>query len=401
MVETQYEKNESGLMGIFKILWKRRRLIILGTMAVTVLAVAIVFLVPKTYRSKAVVSLSDLKKSEPNDMPKSIDIPTFRRFSDTFQNRALFMRFLKKKGYNGVWDFDKWEFEEQFFRYHYNPIYAFETEERGVKVIENSIMGIIIIGIGDSPQNAMNQTQILGSYLLTTILNMQVGGYIENISIKSQAAIVQVEKAIINLERETNYLREKTSLIENQLLKLPGAGPQATRELVTADANSERYLSPQQQLVSVKMGIMENQIQIDRLRKNAKVDQFMLDYIEKIKPLVSIEPEYLVNDGLLTALIAEKNKFFAGKTDNESKLASHTLAGQFFYFQKLHSMVYKFISGPTHPEKHFLPKRKRIVLGAFFLSLLIFSFLAFVLEVSKGNKKNADETFPTVGSPTA
>lgn len=387
MNETKNNMNDNGLIGIIKILWKYKKMIVIGTMGVTIIAIIVSLLLPKIYLSKAVISLSSIKKGEQDDLPKSMEIPMYRRYADTFQSRALFMKYSRMKGYKQDWGFGDFETEEQFFESHLSPIYAFETEKPGVKVVENSIMGIKIEGEEDSPQKARMQAEILGSYLLTTILNAQIGQYIETTRIKSLAAIVQDEKSLINLERETGYLKEKETLIVQHLLKLPGTGNQPIREVVTADANSEKYLSPQQQLVSVKMSIKENEIQMNRVIRNKKIDQLILQYIERINKLVLKETEYLIDENLLDSLIAEKNKFFSGKSDNESKMAGYTISGQFFLYQQMRSVVYKFISNPTLPERHFRPKRKRIVLGVFFFGFFIFSSIAFLLEVWGANKK--------------
>lgn len=393
MEDTEEVKNKNGLMGLVDLLWKRRQFIVVGTLAMTILTVIVVLLLPKVYLSRAVISLSTIRKADSSDeLPRSMDIPIFKRCTDMFQNLSLFLNYSQIKGFKGDWQTDKWEQDAEFFSEHLKPIYAFEVEERGVKAVENSVMGIVIESEDGSPQLAREKTEILGHYILNTILNMQIGQYIDTISIKSQAAIEQMKKAIINLQRETVYLKEKESLLVNDLLKLPGIGATTNRELVTADVNSERYLSPQQQLIAVKMSIKENEIQIDRNQKNAEVEQLMLNYLEKVQYLFQNETKFLIKESLLDTLIKEKEKFFATRTDNESKLASYTFATQFYYFQKLRSTVYKFISEPTLPDKHIKPKRKRLVLGGLVVSFFLFSFIAFLLEVSDNPKKgNARE----------
>ena len=387
MVETLSAKNENGLIGVLRILWKRRVLIVVGTAAVTIAAIIIALLLPKEYMSKAVVSLSAMRKSEQDELPKAMEIPVFRRYADTFQNLALFIRFSDLKRFSGDWDFGNWEFDEDFFEVHCKPVYAFETEKPGVKIAENSVIGIRLEVMGNSPAQAVEKAGILGQYLLTTILNMQIGHYVEATSTRAQIAIAQLEKAILTLERETVYLKETESLLENQLLKLPGISQKTDRELVNATENTAKYLSPQQQLVAVKMSIKENHIQRDRNMRNIKLNRVLSDFLANTAPLFQRDGDYMINDGLLSALVDAKEKFFAGKGEEEYKLAAYTLDEDLLRFQKLQSIVYKFISGPTHPQSHFKPKRKRIVIGAFFLGFFAFVFLALLAEAWNGNKK--------------
>ena len=375
MTESSGEENKSDLIRIFKILLKRKRLIILGTGIATLLAVVITLLLPKVYQSRAVITFSAIRKAEREELPTALEIPVYRSYTSTFRNPGLFGTFLKIKGSKEEWDLD-----EDFFEAYFKPVYAFEYGRPGVKTTDNSIIGIEIEGLGGSPESARNKAGLMGSYIITTLLNMQVGNFFETIGTRSEASITQLEKAILNLGLETRDLKEKESLIENQLLKLPGFGAKADRELVNASENTEKYLSPHQQLVAVKMSIKENQIQIKRNLRNIGINRLLLGYLDKTAYLFKGKIEYLANDGLLSALLEEKERFFAGKADEESKLASYVLSEQFFYFRKLQSTIYKFVSGPTLPDRHYKPKRKRIVIGAFFLAFFGFVFIVLLAE---------------------
>ena len=162
MHETRYDENESGLIGLLKILWKRRWLIALGTAGATVLLIIIVLLLPKVYLSRAVVSLSALKKTETAGLFTGLEIPVYRRYSDVFQNIGLFRTFLKMKGYKDQWDFDKaGDVDTQFFDTHLKPKYAFEEDKLRVRRRQNSILGVRIRETGPSPGKAREKTGLL------------------------------------------------------------------------------------------------------------------------------------------------------------------------------------------------------------------------------------------------
>jgi len=380
MNESDNDKR-SDLINIFRILLKRKWMIIIGTAFFTVMAVIITLLLPKVYKSKAVISLSTIKKSEQLEPPTGMEIPIYRKYSNTFRNIGLFKEYIKIKENKEEWDLD-----ENFFNLYIKPLYAFEFGRPGVRTTENSIFGIEIELLGDTPKSAKNKTEFLGDYILTTILNMQVGNFFELISIRSQSDIVQLNKTIIALDIETRHLKDKEALFENQLMKLPGLAGKSDREVVNVNENTEKYLSPQQQLVAVKVSIKDNQIQIDRHQRKVRINKLLLSYIEKTSHLFQQNLKYLVNDKLLELLIKAKNEFFSGEKDEESKLASYILSEQIYYFQKLQGNIYKFISGPILPEKHYKPKRKRIVIATFFLAFFVFVFLAFFMEAWENNR---------------
>jgi hypothetical protein len=388
MNEFRSEENKSDLIRVFKILLKRKGLIILGTGLVTLLVAVITLLLPKVYRSRAVIAFSSIRRADQDELSTAMEIPIYRSYTNIFHSHGLFRTFVKRQGGKEAWDLD-----EEFFETRFKPVYAFEYGKPRGKARDNSIIGVEITGLGDSAEAARNKTRLMGAYIITTLLNMQVGNFFETIGTRSESGIAKLEKAILKLKIETRDLKEKESLIEDQLLKLPGFGTRTGRELVNANENTAKYLSPQQQLVAVKMSIKDNQIQTKQNLRNIKINRLLLGYLDKTAYLFKSNTEYLANDGLLSALREEKERFFAGKDDEESKLASYILSEQFFYFRKLQSTIYKFISGPTLPERHFKPKRKRIVIAAFFLAFFILVFIAFLVEAWENNKKTpANET---------
>lgn len=381
MNETGYD--EGGLIRLLKILWKRRWLISLGTAGATVLLIIIALLLPKVYLSRAVVSLSAIKRTEQEGLLKGLEIPVYRRYSDIYRNLGLFRKFLKMKGFQEQWDFD-----DQFFDNHTKPIYAFDQKRPRIKTTENSILGIEIKVLDLSPGKANEKAGLLGEYILTTILNMQIGEFIESIKSSAQAAVVKMKKSIIRLELEIKDLEEKESLITNRLLKMPGIDTKTDRGLVNANEKTEKYLSPQQQLVAVKISIKDNQIQINRHLREIQINQIKLGYIDKTAQFLPDNLAFLVNSGLLDSLMAEKDSFFSGKEDDENKIASYIFTEQFLRLQRQQNVIYKFISAPTLPQNHFKPKRRRIVIAGFFLAFFVFVFLVLLIEKWKYTKKN-------------
>jgi hypothetical protein len=381
MNESRYD--EGGLIRLLKILWKRRWLIFLGTAGATVLLIIIALLLPKAYQSRAVVSLSGIKRFEQEGLLKGLEIPVYRRYSDIYRNLGLFRKFLKMKGFKEQWDLD-----DQFFDSHAKPIYAFAQKKPRIKTTENSILSIEIKVLDISPGKANEKAGLLGEYIVTTILNMQIGEFIESIKSSAQAAIVKMKRFIIQLDLEIKDLEEKESLITDHLLKIPGITAKTDRELVNANEKTEKYLSPRQQLVAVKMSIKDNQIKINRYLRDIKINQIKLEYIDKTVQFLPDNLAFLANRGLLDSLMAEKDSFFSGKEDEENKIASYIFAEQFLSFQKRQNVIYKFISGPTLPQNHYKPKRRRIVISGFFLAFFILAFLVLLIEKWKYTKKN-------------
>ena len=376
--------NESSLIGVLKVLWKRRWLIVSGTAAATILTIIVVLLLPEVFQSKAVVSLSVIRETEREGLTKGLDIPKYLRYSKTFQSIKLFERFCKAEGFE-----EQWPLDTDFFAAHLKPIYVYDEEKARLRRIHNSILGIQVTVMDVLPGKAEKKAGILGEYILTVVLNMRIGDYIELAGNQAQSEIAKNNKAILRREFQIKDLKEKESLLENQLLKIPGIGKKTDRELVNANEKTEKYLSPQQQLVAVKMSIKENQIEIEGLLRDIKVNETLLNYMNRADKLFLPDKTFLVNKGLLETLLQTKDAFFSDKQDDESRLASLILTEAFLRFQRLQNVVYKFISGPTLPERHVKPKRRRIVTVGFFLAFFIFVFLALLVEKWQYMKNNS------------
>ena len=85
--------DEIDLRSIFDILWKRRKLIVFGTLGVTLLSMGISFLLPRVYRSEGFYQLGNptkkLVESEKYDTKKD----SYNWCSGSFIQKQLFAVF--------------------------------------------------------------------------------------------------------------------------------------------------------------------------------------------------------------------------------------------------------------------------------------------------------------------
>jgi hypothetical protein len=382
MEGNQFQENEYAPAKLIEILLRRKWLITAGTLAAAVLLTVFVFLQPDVFKSNAVASLGEIETGGTGEIPKGLEIPVFTRYSNLYSNPDLLKEFLKRKNLPEEWDIDT-----DFFDTSVIPVYAFDEKSR-VKKSEDSVLGVKITAVGPGAEEARDKAALLGEYIFTTILNDRLGKYIETLKTNCQTIIVRSNNNIISYRFEITNLSQKETLIEEQLLKIPGLGQKTERELVNVDENSEKYLSPAQQLVAVKMTVKEKEILIAQNSRNANIYQILLGYAEKAAAIIDKDHFFLVDTNLLNTLEEEKENYFSGKEDEESVVASNQLGIRFLVFENMKNTDYSFISGPTLPEKPFKPKRKRIVIAGTVLAFFAFVFLALVIEGwERGRKK--------------
>lgn len=382
MEGNQFQENEYAPAKLIEILFRRKWFIIVGTLGAAVLLTVLVFLLPDVFKSSAVVSLGGIDAGGDGEFPKGLEIPVFTRYSNVFRNPDILKEFLKRKEYGEAGDIDA-----EFFDTHITPVYAFDEKSR-VKKSEDSVLGVKIDAEARGAGQARDKAGILGEYIFTVILNDRLGKYIETLRTNCRTLIVRSNNNIISYRLEIKNLAQKEALIEDQLLKLPGLGQKADRELVNVDEKTEKYLSPGQQLVAVKMAVKENEILIDQNVRNTKINQILLDYAEKASAVIDKDNFFLVDTNLLKTLVDEKENYFSGKEDEESVVASNLLDIRFLGFESMKNTGYSFISGPTFPEKPFKPKRKRLVIAGTVLAFFVFVFLALMIEGWERGKKN-------------
>ena len=389
MTPMQHSKSEKGLANLIDILWQRKQLVLWGTLICSLVGLALTMLFPRIYLSLATISLDNINRADQDTPSKGMAIPDYRVFSRLYQNRRLLDMYSQTSGFRGDWHFNTAQNDTDFFINQVKPIYAYDIEKQKISQEHNSIVGLHITTEGSSPKDSVEKAEIMGGFILTTMLNMQIRDYLSNLTIQAQSAIVTSEKKSILENQEISYLKEKERLIEKQFLASRELSQKTDRELVNANAATEKYLSPQQQLVSVKMSIKESQIQIDRYQRISRQNQIIMDFIDHIGPLLEDDSRLLVNSDLLESLIKEKDAFFSDQNNEDWKLAASVFTEPFLHFSRRKLIDYKFISEPSLPDKHYKPKRKRIVIGIFFLSFFFFSLLAFSREIWQLNRDGA------------
>lgn len=370
MEGNQFNEEQNNIVKLFRILLKRKWFITLGTVGTVVLITAFVFIMPDVFESTAVISLGETEKGA---MTKGIEIPVFTGYLNVFKNPELFREFLKNIDYQ-----EEWKVDTDFFDTRLTPVYAFDKKSR-VKQTEDSVLGIEITCIGPDAQQARDKSTILGEYILTTILNKQLRLYFESLKSSSRIAIANSANAILALNFEIKNLAQKEALINEELLKIPGIAQKTDRELVNVDEKTEKYLSPQQQLVAVKMTVQEIEIQIAQNLRTEKINQNLLAYTSEAAAAFN-NVTFLIDRNLLDTLLTIKQKYFTGREDEESIVADNLLSVRFIEFEKLKNVDHAFISSPTLPEKPFKPKRMRFAIAGFFLALFSFIFLSIFLE---------------------
>jgi LPS O-antigen subunit length determinant protein (WzzB/FepE family) len=408
--------DEIDLSSIFAVLWKRKKLIIFGTLGATLLSIGISLLLPKVYRSEGFYQLGNplfriesfyqlenlpFKIEDDNklnaDRQKSIglSIPLYKSSSSQFfdpnrlhvkanQEKSFSEEELKelKDDVKSAADINKW----------IKPLYAFAKEDAREfsqlpKDEANTVLGMNLAYEADSPENAAAYVSFFGNYIRDCLLYVSLYNYIMDGYSKSIAAIDKNENGMIRLQFELVQNTNKMKDIQTILSDYPEAAKMESRQVVSVQEGGARFLAPVTQLVGIESTLADIRRALAKLERDREKLSIQAEYFSRsFNELVKVNEH---GDSLLLLLKTIKDAVFKDKNLNrdEVKEVFNTLSIDLQTFDFTFYQNSRFISGPTIPTAHVKPRKSIIIVVTCIASFFFFVIMAFVVNWWQGNKK--------------
>jgi LPS O-antigen subunit length determinant protein (WzzB/FepE family) len=402
--------DEIDLSAIFAILWKRRVLIVLGTLAMTLLAIGISFFIPKVYRSEGFYQLGHPKKTiievertttESEKTTKEsqktilknkaiigIPIPLYKKSSTQFFNPDRLQLFANQeksfsakelKNITGNFriaaDIIKWV----------KPVYAYSREDvrefaQVGKDEINSVIGLNLSYEADSPQKAYAYVRFFGKYIRDCLMYVSLYDYVMNEYSDIISGLNQNDNDIIDIKFKLLQNSKKMLDIKAILSKYPESAKIENRQLVSVQEGGSRFLAPVTQLVGIESTMAELNQQLTWLERERKELAIQREFFSQSNAAFN-------NLGKKGEMMFEKLKAIKSEMFKKMDFRLDTVKGvanklsiDFQAFDLAFYTNCRFISGPTLPVQHIKPRKSIIVLVAFFLSAFFFLLLAFSLS---------------------
>jgi LPS O-antigen subunit length determinant protein (WzzB/FepE family) len=402
--------DEIDLRSIFAVLWKRRRLIIFGTLGATLLSIGISLILSKVYRSEGFFQLgnptkkvaenekSTTKKTAPivkKTTPIGVPVPLYKSSSSQFFNPNRFQLIVSqdksfgeeeikkiKNNFRTAEDIHKW----------IKPVYAFAKEDtREFAQLpqdeSNAVIGLNLSYEADSPEQAYTYVGFFGNYIRDCLLYVTLYNYIMDGYSNTVSQMDKKENDIINLKFELLQNNNKLIDIRAILSNYPESAKIENRQLVSIQEGGDRFLAPVTQLVGIESALAD-------LRRD-------LAELERDKEKMAVRSEYFSNcyrelakigekgESLLLLLKTMKDEVFKNKdlSKDEVKEVFNNLSIDLQTFDFIFYQNTRFISGPTIPTGHFKPRKSLIVIATFIGSFFFFLVLAFIVHWWQANKK--------------
>jgi hypothetical protein len=363
---------------IVAILWRRRRLIILGTLIATILAAGIGFVIPRVYRSEAFYQLSG----------DGVSIPLYKSSSSMFTNPNRLLAFMGRQDTLSVDEKRRLAgqfVEAQDIQDWVEPLYSYSKEDQrllaqGGKSVENAVLGLNLAFEADAPKKAAKMVLLLGRYVRDCLMYSSLLLYITDGAIDAHIALQRNENDLSENRFRLQQQERKMLDIRAVLRKYPEAASGEGRQLVSIQDGGARYLSPVTQLVGIESMVADLRREAAELQRNREKSLLRVEYFDLGKG--ELERSEMQGERLFRALRDARQGLFARKDINRDPIREvfNELSIDDQQFDRAFYLSYRFVSGPTLPARHAKPSRILIVAAAGLLSLCFFVFLALGLH---------------------
>ena len=411
---------EIDLIAIFAIFWRQRKLILFGTLAVTLLAAAVSFFIPKTYRSDGFYQLGNPEKQvrkNKNDNKEDkedkedkkdkeallekkkdfigLPITLYNKRAPQFYNPDQLQFFVSQEKLFGEKDLK--EIKSRFqtaaaIEEWIKPWYAFSKENlrefvQVSKDESNSVLGLKLSYEANSPQKAYNYVYFFSRYVQDCLLYVSLFDYIKEEYSMVISKLSENENDIIDLEYKLLGDTKKMLDIKAILTKYPEAAKIENRQLVSVQDEGFRFLAPVTQLVGIESALADLRRDLAELEWDKEKLVMRREYFSKCNDALNkLDRRGKIIFSQLESIKFEvfKNKDFRKGTVKE---AVNDLSIDLQVFDLAFFTNCRFITGPTLPLRHIKPRKSIIVVLTCFVSFFFFIFLTLVLHWWQSNKK--------------
>jgi LPS O-antigen subunit length determinant protein (WzzB/FepE family) len=400
------------------VLWKRRKLIVFGTLVSTLLAIGISFILPRLYRSegffqlgnpkrmiannekttrqdKAIKSTSSKNTSLKNTSFIGIPVPMYKSSSSQFFNPNRF-QFIASQ-YKLFKEEDLKEIKTNFRKPDdisewIKPVYAFAREDvREFAQLpqdeSNSVIGLKLSYEADSPENAYNYVSFLGNYIRDCLLYVTLYNYIMDGYSNTISELNKNENDIIDLKFEFSQNTNKLKDIKAILSNYPESAKIENRQLVSIEDGGDRFLAPVTQLVGIESALADLRQEIAELEREREKLTVRAEYFSR--SYSGFEKMGERGESLFLLLKSAKDEVFKNKDLNKDafKEVYNNLSIDLQTFEFIFFNNSRFVSGPTVPDMHVKPRKSIIVIVSFLASFFLLVILAFISQWWQSNKK--------------
>ena len=219
----------------------------------------------------------------------------------------------------------------------------------------SSILGFNISFAGMSPADAAARVQLMGDYLRDTMLREDLLNSIHVRAGEVRVAQRSLDNKLIVKRVELQEASRKLDALKVIAARYPEASKHESRQLLSSDTDSSRYLSPVMQLVGVESDIADIKNELMSLEREAAQNNLHLRFYagaEKLDPAMKSGKNLLAD---LERLRVETFKD-ASPDDEQAREVANKIDLMAELLRTRHLVNTRFTSGPTLADRRTGPK---------------------------------------------
>lgn len=380
---TYSDEDEIDLRLLLARIWKLRKFILAGTLIMVAIAIMANEFFAK-YQSEGYLKINNLTPA------------AYRIYQPTFLNRDRFRAYAAEVGLK---DSQSVDFVEGLLSLPPEIFDKFASFTRSVtpKDSKDNIIGkekeanTVYLGIelkipGATPEMAQVRSKIFSEYFVDSIIYADLVSWIDSAVLTREADSYSNKLATIRVKRGIDETEKRLDAMRSLVKRYPDASRMEVRQVLSIEKGGERFLSPVAQIVAAESSIVDARIElVALLRKQKQIDLTHEFYKQAAAVRVT------TNSGreLLKRLRVLKEGVFKNlpAEDEVGMEVVNEISLDLEQRQVSYTTGFKFLSGPTLPEKKTRKSPLLITLGTGAGGMFLMIILALLMSWWRQNGK--------------
>lgn len=382
---TYADEDEIDLRLLLARIWKSRKLILTGTLIIVATAIMVSEFFAK-YQSEGYLKINNLTPA------------TYRIYQPTLLNIDRFRAYTAEIGLK---DSQSVDFIEELLSLSPEKLDKFASLTRSVTVkdAKENIIGkekdkelnTVYLGIdlkipGSTPEMAQVRSKIFAEYYVDSIIYADLSTWVDHVIMTREIDAYSNKLDTIRVKRGIDEAEKKLDALRALVKRYPDASRMEVRQVLSIENGGERFLSPVAQIVAAESANVDARIELlTLLRKQKQIDLTHAFYKQaaQARSTTNSGREFLkkllaLKDGVAKNILAADEDGMEVVNEISRELEKHNVS---------YTTDFKFLLGPTLPEKKTKISPLLITLGAGAGGMFLMVILALLMSWWQQNDK--------------
>jgi LPS O-antigen subunit length determinant protein (WzzB/FepE family) len=368
------DDDEIDIRSLLTRFWRDRRLILIGTIVITLLALTTNEVLSK-YKSEGFFSVS------------GITPVNYKKYQSVILNAENFQAYASEIGMadgdlKQSLNFLVSDKPEQFAKVAtmVSPVTPKDVKEfvLGTDKKESVFLGMTVSTSANDPTFARDMNMAVSQYIRDSVMRTDLTDWVRSVAANREAEVAALKNKTIQTNRAIEEAEKKLDALKMVVKRIPEAATMHSRQVLSAESGAEKFMSPVAQMVVAETSIVDARLSLKTLtRQQKQMDAAYLFY----KPAADLANKATSGQKLFEELLALQSTVFQNINLDDDALGEvvnnvniELESSKRRYFQE-----FRYISGPTLPTKLDRAGLALVTAGAAAAGMLLMLMASLVL----------------------